>query len=225
MYQVDSVSPHPEKLKKKNCIHTSICGGHTCFQTTVLYRCNFMNGYINTLHMSSFHITFCGEMKCVMHEGVLNIHNSHLWAWKNLSAIHERVSSPLQHHSGCNHWGHCHGPATWQADSSKISDLLETVLLGLLKVVPLAVRQSLWLQHNGAPENCREDVQQWLKMTHPGRWTDVEGLLHDLMHFFLWGHLKEHIYGVPPRTIKDLLARLQTGVTMVDANMFQRMVH
>jgi hypothetical protein len=61
------------------------------------------------------------------------------------------------------------------------SDLLETVLPGLLKVRPLSVRQSFWFQHDRAPEHCGEDVQQWSKMTHPGRRTDVEGLLRDLL--------------------------------------------
>jgi hypothetical protein len=40
--------------------------------------------------------------------------------------------------------------------------------------------------------------------------------------FFLWGHLKEQVYTVPPRTIEDLVARLQAAVTTVDANMLRR---
>jgi hypothetical protein len=44
----------------------------------------------------------------------------------------------------------------------------------------------------------------------------------DGFFFFLWGHLKEQVYTVPPRTIKDLMARLQAAVIMVDANMLRR---
>jgi hypothetical protein len=33
--------------------------------------------------------------------------------------------------------------------------------------------------------------------------------------------VKEHIYAVPPRTIADVVARLQTAVTMVDAYMLR----
>jgi hypothetical protein len=40
--------------------------------------------------------------------------------------------------------------------------------------------------------------------------------------FFLWGHLKEHDYAVPPRTIEDLVERLQAAMTSVDANMLRR---
>jgi hypothetical protein len=42
------------------------------------------------------------------------------------------------------------------------------------------------------------------------------------MDFFLWGHLKEQVYAVPPRTIEDLVARPQAAVTTVDANMLRR---
>jgi hypothetical protein len=34
----------------------------------------------------------------------------------------------------------------------------------------------------------------------------------------LWEHLKEHVYAVPPRTTKDLVARLHIAGTMVDTN-------
>jgi hypothetical protein len=37
------------------------------------------------------------------------------------------------------------------------------------------------------------------------------------MVLFLWGHLKEHVYAVPPRIIEDLVARLQPAGTTVDA--------
>jgi hypothetical protein len=40
--------------------------------------------------------------------------------------------------------------------------------------------------------------------------------------FFLWGHLKEQVYVDPPRTIEDLVVRLQAAVTTVDANMLRR---
>jgi hypothetical protein len=39
------------------------------------------------------------------------------------------------------------------------------------------------------------------------------------MYFSLWGHLKEHVCAVLPRTIEGLMARLQTVVTTVNANM------
>jgi hypothetical protein len=54
--------------------------------------------------------------------------------------------------------------------AQRYCDFLEIVVLGLLKDVPLAVRQRLWFEHNGAVAHYGEDVQQWLKATYPGRW-------------------------------------------------------
>jgi hypothetical protein len=50
-----------------NCIHATTRGAHICFQTVVLYGCNFANGYdINTLQTSSFYATFCGQTTRVL---------------------------------------------------------------------------------------------------------------------------------------------------------------
>jgi hypothetical protein len=38
---------------------------------------------------------------------------------------------------------------------------------------------------------------------------------------FLWEHMKKHVYAVLPRTIEDLMARLQAAVTTIGANMFE----
>jgi hypothetical protein len=35
------------------------------------------------------------------------------------------------------------------------------------------------------------------------------------MDFFLWKHLKEHVYAVPPMTTEYLMASLQADVTTV----------
>jgi len=55
----------------------------------------------------------------------------------------------------------------------------------------------------------------------------VEDLLHGLLgrrtnsDIFLWGYLKEHVYAVSPRSIEDLMARLQAIVATVDSNMLR----
>jgi hypothetical protein len=49
----------------------------------------------------------------------------------------------------------------------KYCDFLKTVLLELLEAVPLAVRQKLWFQQDGAPAYRVEDVQQWFNATYP----------------------------------------------------------
>jgi hypothetical protein len=39
------------------------------------------------------------------------------------------------------------------------------------------------------------------------------------MDYFLWGHQKEHVYAVPPKTIEDLMTRIRAFMAAVDANM------
>jgi hypothetical protein len=73
-----------------NCIHTTTHRAHIRFQMIILHRCNFANGYdINTLRMSSFYTTFCGQMKRVLCMTVCSMSTSHLWAWNNPHAIRE----------------------------------------------------------------------------------------------------------------------------------------
>jgi hypothetical protein len=68
-------------------------------------------------------------------------------------------------------------------------------------------------------------------MTYPGRWIVLQELMAwplcsldlILMDFFLWGHLKEHVYGVPLRTIIDLMAKLQAAETTFDASMLRHL--
>jgi hypothetical protein len=38
------------------------------------------------------------------------------------------------------------------------------------------------------------------------------------MDFFLWTHVKEHIYAVPTRAIEDAAGRVEATVTTVDAS-------
>jgi hypothetical protein len=75
---------------------------------------------------------------------------------------------------------------------------------GLLEGVPLAVTQRLWFQHDVAPAYHEEDVRQWLDDIQEGG-LDIESRLHGLFgHLicFLWGHLKEYVYVVPPKLLK-----------------------
>jgi hypothetical protein len=52
-----------EKVYHDNKLHLYYSWG-ICFQRTILYGCNFANGYdINTQQMSSFYVTSCGQMK------------------------------------------------------------------------------------------------------------------------------------------------------------------
>jgi hypothetical protein len=91
-------------------------------------------------------------------EGVLNVHNSHLWARDNPHAICKRgyqVCFSVSVLAGIV-GDIVVGPYLLPAQQYR--DFLETVLPGLLEDVPLAVRQRLWFQHDGVPAHYGEDV-------------------------------------------------------------------
>jgi hypothetical protein len=111
---------------------------------------------------------------CFTREGVLNVHNSHLWVRDNPHAIRERgyqvsfsvgVSASIVGDTVVNPY-----LLPDRLTAQRYRDFLETVLPGLLADVPLAVRQRLWFQHDAAPAHYGEDVRQWLNATYPGRW-------------------------------------------------------
>jgi len=67
-----------------------------------------------------------------------------------------------------------------------------------------------------------------LNKAYPGMWIGHGGQLLGLllfldlipMEFVMWEHLKGYVYTVHAKTI-DLMARLDTGVTVVSVNVFQ----
>jgi hypothetical protein len=165
---------------------------------------------------------------------VFSVQNSHLWARDNPHGVRERG---YQVRFSVSVWARIVGDIVVgpcllpdRLTAQRYRDFLETVLAGLLEDVPLAVSQRLWFQHNGAQTHYGDDVRQWLNATYPGRWIGRGGPIAwppwspDLtpINFFLWGHLKEQVYAVPPRTIEDLAAKLQAAMTTVDANMLRR---
>jgi hypothetical protein len=65
-----------------------------------------------------------------------------------------------------------------------------------------------------------EDVQQWLSTTYPRRWIGCRGQIAWSPQLpDLTPHLKDLIYAVPFRTMKDLMSRLKALLTTVYANM------
>jgi hypothetical protein len=139
------------------------------------------------------------------------------------------VSCPLHRQSlGWNRRGHGSGPlsATWHADCSTISWFYGNCFSWAAwscasscqaEVVVSARRTSSALRRR-SPSVIERDISRrsigrrgltvW-----PPRSPDLTPA-----EFFLWGHLKKHVYAVPLRTIEDRGARLHAAVTMVNVN-------
>jgi hypothetical protein len=100
---------------------------------------------------------------------MFNAYDSHLWARNNRRAIHE---CGCQVHFSVSDWAVIVGDVIIgpyllpdRLSAQRCRDFLDTVLPGLLEVVPLAVRKSLWFQHDRAPVHYEKDVRQWLNAT------------------------------------------------------------
>jgi hypothetical protein len=120
------------------------------------------------------------DKACFTRKDLFKVHNSRLWARDNPHTIRERgyqvrfSVSVLAGIVGDIVVGPYLLPDTL---TQRYRDFLETVLPGLLEDVPLAVRQSLWFQHDQAPAHYGKDVRQWLNATYPGRWIRRGGLI------------------------------------------------
>jgi hypothetical protein len=138
------------------------------FQRIVPYGFIFASGY--TLPMSSFYRILCG-----LNEGVFNIRDIHLWAVENCSVFREReyqVRCSVNVRVGIVGnivLGHCLLTDRLTIQLLVYHNFLEIVLPGLLEIVPLAVKWTLWFKHDKARALWRI-VRQLMHATNPGRW-------------------------------------------------------
>lgn len=120
---------------------------------------------------------------CFTRGGIFNSKNSHVWAENNPYIIFE---SCHQEKLGINIWmgiigDHLIGPYMLppRLNGPIYVRFLEEVLPDLLEEVPLALRQVMWFQQDGAPAHysiaVRNHIQQvfrkrWIGRTGPVQW-------------------------------------------------------
>ena len=89
-------------------------------------------------------------------------------------------------------------------------------LPSLLEDVPLATRQRLIFQHDGAPPHYHHQVKQHLDQVYPDKWIGRGGPRQwparspDLtpLDYYLWGHMKTLVYKKKSNTREELLQRI-----------------
>jgi hypothetical protein len=136
---------------------------HVCFQTIVLYWCNYVNGYnINTLRINSFYITFCGQMihvlcvrACSTFTTVTSGHRIILIPSVNMGIKSASASAFRLESSGTLLWARL---LLDRLEAQRYRDFLKTTPPRLLEDVPLTVRHRLWFQHDRAPAYYAEDI-------------------------------------------------------------------
>lgn len=161
---------------------------------------------------------------CFTRDGVLNFHNSHIWAEENPHRIRQ---NKFQHRFSLNLWAgilnnSLIGPFELPARLNGASYLhfLQEVLPQLLEDIPLAVRGNMWFMHDGCPAHFSRAVRDYLDTAFPQRWIGRGGFISwpprspDLnpLDFFLWGYMKTLVYATEVNTIDELRRRINTTV-------------
>ena len=149
-----------------------------------------------------------------------NSHNDHWWAKEN---PHKKVVKNFQQRFSVNVWcgiigGHLIGPHIFEdrLDGVTYARFLTDQLPSLLKDVPLATRQRLIFQHDGAPPHYHHQVKQHLDQVYPDKWIGRGGPRQwparspDLtpLDYYLWGHMKTLVYKKKSNTREELLQRI-----------------
>lgn len=167
-------------------------------------------------------------------EGVFNSHNMHLWDDENPSATRVRN---FQVRWKLNVWAGIMGtkilgpiilPDTLTGAS--YLEILADNLPEFLEDIPLAERQNIVFQQDGAgPHNARI-VTDYLNQRFPGRWMGRYGPIRwparspDLnpLDFFLWGYCKEKIYKKLPENAEELNDKLHNTIWNIEDTIMEQ---
>lgn len=179
------------------------------------------------------HILWTDESRFVSN-GKPNRRNEHYWATENPHVVNEIQN---QGHFGINVWcgmigRHLVGPFFYEdiLDGRRYLRFLQEDLPDLLEDVPLQLRASIWLQHDGAPPHRARDVKQYLDNTYGERWIGINGPTHwpskspDLtpLDFFLWGTLKNIVYKTPSLNTEHLKEKIRTACQSINRNTLRK---
>lgn len=106
-------------------------------------------------------------------------------------------------------------------------EFLQEYLMPKLNQLPTLQRAFMWFQHDGAPPHNASCVKNYLDEQFPSRWIGPGGTKEwpprspDLtpLDFFLWGYLKDKVYGTNSRTVEELKIRIKEELEKVPVSM------
>ncbi|GBM14755.1 hypothetical protein AVEN_72022-1 [Araneus ventricosus] len=99
----------------------------------------------------------------------------------------------------------------------------DEVLPELLQDVPIAIRNRMWFQPDGASAHFSTDMRNYQNATFEARWIGRGGPVPwpprspDLLNldYFLWGYLESIVYETPVDSDEDLVARISVAAASV----------
>lgn len=164
-------------------------------------------------------------------DGPINHHNDHYWSDGNQFVIQQRHH---QQRFSVNVWCGIFnqkliGPVMYAQNLT--GELYHEIILAgavtdFIDTVPLAVRQHVWYQQDGAPPHRRQIVTSWLNREFQNQWIGLLGPVAwpprspDLspLDFYLWGRLQDLVYeeGIP-RDLPELRSRILQACRTISA--------
>lgn len=199
------------------------------FAETVLVRCEVEPDFPAI-------IMFTDE-SCFKRESSYNTRNYHLWSEENPHGSYVRG---FQHRLSVNLWvgilgDHLIGPHRLPArlNGDTYLAFLQDILPGLMEDIPLALRQRMWFQQDGAPPHFDLRVREYLLNVFQGR-VIMRGAPAAAMaipwparspdvtppDFFVWGFYKNEVYDPARGPIvdeEDLLQRIEEATNALRA--------
>lgn len=171
-------------------------------------------------------------------DGVTNFHNLHQWAHNN---PHVPRENSFQRRFSVNVWAGIVGstfigpyflPDTLNGE--RYLQFLEELLPELLMEVPLAIRNQLIFQQDGAPAHYTRNVREWLNEHFRNRWIG-RGTIADQpfmatawpprspdltpMDFYAWGFMKSYVYESKINTREELVQKIHEAGHAIRANL------
>lgn len=191
--------------------------------------CEWFVRYSNR-HLEFPDTVLATDESCFTRDGVVNLHNMHLWSDENPHAIHQ---TRFQQRFSINLWAGIInntliGPyeLPQRLNGGAYLQFLKEVLPELLEDVPLNVRRNMWFLHDGCPAHYSLSVREFLNETFPQRWIGRGGFIPwpprspDLnpLDFFLWGYIKEKVYATEIQNEEDLRLKINNAVLQLRQN-------
>lgn len=198
-------------------------------------RINFCTWYRNRVAVNpafSRNVLWTDEASFTRN-GVLNLHNEHVWAHEN---PHAASQSNFQHQWRINVWAgiigdRILGPVILPSslNGQIYLDLLNNDIEEGLRELPVSEYVNVIYQHDGAPAHYERRVRQYLDAMYPDGWIGRGGPVAwparspDLtpLDFFLWGYVKTHVYAVECDTRDEMVNRINDAFSSVTTQMLR----
>lgn len=176
---------------------------------------------------------FFSDESTFSRDGTVNTHNMHYWSEENphwlrdghhqvrwstnvwAGILGDRIIGPFFFHQPIN------GEIYLNHLTENVEDFLDDL--------PLAERQRIWFQQDGAPPHYAIVVRQWLNEEFGNRWIGRGGPFPwpprspDLtpLDYFLWGYVKSKVYETEPLNLQDLEDRIRNAFATITPEMLQ----